>query len=143
MKMEYEINGRKIECNLRQNDIRKLVANMNSISKESVTDGLVQYDKATDTVTVDDNASPSYAKYAAIHECICCGKYGHLAPKTEDAESRCGLIDVMLTKLMTTPEREAYIQKRIEMYNDLLRFNLNPSYNAQFKKSLKTLQSLE
>jgi hypothetical protein len=108
------------------------------------TDSLVYFapDGETDQVFVDIRASDSYAKYAAIHECICQGRCKHLAPKVNDPDMRCSEIDKMIIAAMPESERKAYIKKRIEMFKTLINKNLNPQLTPMFKKSLEALQSL-
>lgn len=132
--MKYNLNGKTIKCNVGQYDYSRYFG-------EGVTDALVQYDNNSDTVTVDSRASDSYAKYATIHECICCGRYKGLFPM-EDSPRRCGEIDRMLISLMPESEREAYIEKRIEMFETLLGRNLRPELNETFRCSLQTLKEV-
>ena len=108
------------------------------------TDSLVYFasDGETDKVFVDERASDSYAKYAAIHECICQGRCKHLAPLVDDPDMRCSEIDKMIIATMPESERKAYIEKRIEMFKALIDKNLNPQLTPMFEKSLKALQSL-
>lgn len=135
--------GSQITYNLAVSNLREEVARFfPGISEEDVSDGLVKYNPHTNTVTVDKHVNGSYAKYAAIHECICCGPYRHLAPVTDDPNKRCGLIDKMLIQAMPESEREAYKAKRIEMFDTLIQRNLNPPMKPVFLESLKTLKSL-
>jgi len=112
-------------------------------SYETTTDTLVMYDKASDTVTVDSRVDDFYAKYATIHECICCGKYGYLAPEVQDEKERCAAIDAMLMSTMSPSDRSRYIQQRIEMFETMLARNLNPSMEQTALKSLDMLRSTQ
>ncbi len=132
--MKFDLNGKTIECNTAKFDYSQVF--------EGVTDALVQYEEKSNTVTVDERASDSYAKYATIHECICCGKYQHLFPVKGDAKERCSEIDKMLISLMPESEREPYIKKRIEMFETLIDRNLRPDLNETFKISLQTLKEV-
>lgn len=141
--MQVLFDGNPITFNLVRGNLRKEVADyFSGVSEEDVTDGLVKYDSSTNTVAVDECASDSYAKYAAIHECICCGPYKDLAPATDDSNKRCGLIDKMLIQAMPESERKAYKEKRIEMFKTLIERKLRPSMDPAFLESLKTLESL-
>ena len=141
--MQVSFNGHQITCNLVRSNLRKEVAGyFPGVSEEDISDGLVKYDSRTNTVTVDEHASDSYAKYAAIHECICCGPYKDLAPATEDSDKRCGLIDEMLIQTMPESEQKVYKEKRIEMFKTLIEKKLNPPMESAFLESLKTLESL-
>lgn len=138
-----ELNGRKVTFTLIRGNLREQVAKAAGKSPEEITDALVKYDQETNTVAVDVGASKNYAIYAALHECICCGPYKGMAPKTSTPAKRCGLIDRMLIKSMPKSEREKYIEKRIEMFEALIEYNLNPSLDKQFRESLKTLKSVK
>lgn len=133
VKMFFDFNGETIKCNTNRFDYSKVYG-------DEVTDALVQYDEESNTVTVDSRASDSYAKYAMIHECICCGRYKHLFPMI--GVIRCGEIDKMLISSMPESDREPYIQKRIEMFETLLDRNLNPRFNKSFKCSLQLLKKM-
>lgn len=142
--MQYQYKGTAIDFNLVRGNIRGEVASyFPGTSEDSITDGLVKYDSNTNTVAVDSNASDSYAKYAAIHECICCGKYRKLAPKTKDVQKRCGLIDKMLIESMPSDEREDYIDKRIEMFETLLKLHLNPPLEGSFREAITILKMMK
>ena len=141
--MKVDFNGTDISFNLVRGNLRKEVASLfPETSEGDITDALVRYNLNTNTVTVDECASDSYAKYAAIHECICCGPYCTLAPDTDDPSKRCGLIDKMLIQDMPESERETYVAKRIEMFKTLIEKRLNPPLEHAFKESLETLKSL-
>lgn len=141
--MQADFNGHKIVFNLVRGNLRKEVASyFSGVSEENVSDSLVKYNPRTNTVTVDDVASDSYAHYAGIHECICCGPYRDLVSDTDDPNKRCGLIDKMLIQAMPESEREAYRAKRIEMFKTLIEKKLNPPMEPVFLESLKTLESL-
>ncbi|MBR3116162.1 hypothetical protein IKF30_02955 [Candidatus Saccharibacteria bacterium] len=131
--MVFDLNGATIECNTGRFDFRKQFG--------EITDSLVKYDEESNTVTVDSRASESYAKYATIHECICCGRRKDLFP-VEESLKRCGEIDKMLLSIMPESERETYIKKRIEMFEALLDRNLNPDLNDTFRCSLQTLKEV-
>lgn len=138
--MREEIFGKEVNCNLKKSDIREQLSKW--YPKETISDSLVMYDPASNTVTVDIAASDEYAKYAAIHECICCGPYKDLAPETDNPKKQCGLIDVMLLKEMPEESRSKYRAKRIEMFKDLLEKHLNPSLEEQFKQSIEILEEV-
>ena len=138
--MREKIFGTEVNCNLKKSDIREQLSKW--YPKETISDSLVMYDPASNTVTVDISASDEYAKYAAIHECICCGPYKDLAPKTDNPKKQCGLIDVMLLKEMPAENRSKYRAKRIEMFKDLLEKHLNPSLEEQFKQSIEILEEV-
>lgn len=141
--MRVEFGGTQIVFNLVRGNLRKEVASyFPGVSEEDISDGLVKYDPGTNTVAVDECASDSYAKYAAIHECICCGPYKDLAPTTDDPDKRCGLIDKMLIQAMPESEQKAYKAKRVEMFKTLIERRLNPQMEPAFQESLKTLESL-
>lgn len=140
MKTRYK--GREVVVKLQKYDLKKVVANTLNIAADTITDSLVMYDECTNTVTVDEMANDSYAKYAALHECICCGPYKELAPSTKDDSKRCGLIDAMLIESMTQEEKTEYIKKRIEMFETLIELHLSPPLEAQFRESLKILKNL-
>ncbi len=132
--MNINFNGKRLRFNLNKVDYSKYFG--------EVTDSLVQFDGETNTVTVDERASDSYARYAAIHECICCGRYRDLFSINVDPNRRCGEIDKMLLAKMPKPEREFYLGKRIEMFETLLNKNLNPGMAESFKTSLEMLKKL-
>ena len=143
--MKIEFKGNELNFNLSRSNLRKQAAKGSirpGTSEEDMPDSLVWCDKDTNTITVDESASDSYATYAAIHECICCGSYKGLFPDPEDPERRCGLIDKMLIQAMPESERKTYIAKRIEMFRTLIEHGLNPQYDTQFLKSIETLESL-
>lgn len=131
--MVFDFRGETVECNVGRFDFRKQFG--------EITDSLVKYDDNSNTVIVDSRASESYAEYATIHECICCGRRKDLFPM-EDNPKRCGEIDKMLISIMPESEREAYIKKRIEMFEALLDRNLNPDFNDTFRCSLQTLKEV-
>ena len=132
-----DVTGKLIDVNVGRFDYSKY------FKDEGITDSLVQYDEGSNTVTVDSRASDSYAKYAAIHECICVGRCKSLFPIGTDERKRCGEIDKMLISLMPEAEREAYIQKRIEMFETLLDRNLRPDLNETFKMSIQLLKGVK
>ncbi len=134
--MQETLFGVKIECNIGRFDYASYY------NDPELTDSLVQYDPGSNTVTVDSRASEFYAKYAAIHECICCGKYKHLAPPQLNPNGRCAAIDRMLLTDMAPQERKYYLQKRLQMFETLLRMNLNEDLNDMFEASLKELKKL-
>lgn len=144
--MKVVFNGEQLRFNLIRGNIRKEVAEFFGESEDDVTDGLVKYDPnyspTVDTITVDKHASAAYAKYAAIHECICCGRYKQLAPTMSDPNRRCIAIDLMLIGSMSEAVRKEYITKRIEMFETLLEKHLNVPMEPSFEASLETLKSL-
>ncbi|MBR2543249.1 hypothetical protein IKF03_01445 [Candidatus Saccharibacteria bacterium] len=140
--MKVELNGRVVTYNIARGNLREQVAKQVGVSADEITDGLVKYDSEKNLVIVDNNADKQYAIYAGLHECICCGPYKGMAPKTSTPAKRCGLIDRMLIKSMPKSEREKYIEKRIEMFEALIEYNLNPSLDKQFRESLKALKSV-
>ena len=117
-KMKTKFNGHHIQCNLKYADLRGEIAGYFEVPKTDVSDGLVKYNSRSNTVTVDQAADSYYSNYAAIHECICCGPYKELAPKTHDLKRRCGLIDKMIIESMPESERKPYTAKRIEMFEN-------------------------
>ena len=133
----FIFNGREIRFNLVRCDFAKL------FNETNLTDALVQFNPSMSKVTVDTRVDENYALFAGVHECICCGEYGYLAPVMVKRENRCGLIDKMLLE-ECIPESyaETYRHKRIEMYKTLIEKNLNPTLNAQFKKAISILQKL-
>lgn len=132
--MRIEFNGSFIDVQLGRFDF----------AGQYGTDSLVYFSNegGTDQVFVDKQASESYAKYAAIHECICRGKCGCLAPAVDDLNARCGEIDKMIIDTMPKAEKKVYIEKRIEMFNTLINKNLDPASTPMFEKSLEILKSL-
>ena len=105
-----------------------------------MTDSLVQFNPSTNKVTVDTRASCFYADFAGLHECICCGKYGDLAPKGAEGIDRCGFIDIMLLDYMSDGFASVYREKRIEMYKTLIERNLNPKLNDRFERAIAILE---
>lgn len=140
--MKVELNGRTVTYDVVRSNLREQVAKQLGISADEITDGLVKYDPEKNLVIVDNNADKQYAIYAGLHECICCGPYKSMAPKTTDAKKRCGLIDRMLIKTMPKAERKKYLEKRLEMFEALIEYNLNPSLSRQFQESLKLLKAI-
>lgn len=141
--MENDFKGNRISYNLVRGNIRKEVSGyFAGTSEDDFTDALVKYDPKTNTVAVDEHASDDYAKYAAIHECICCGPYGHLAPEVDNPNKRCGAIDKMIVAAIPKQKRAAYIAKRIEMFETLIEKHLNQSMEPAFHESLKMLKAL-
>ncbi|MBR3180069.1 hypothetical protein IKF57_00845 [Candidatus Saccharibacteria bacterium] len=140
--MKVALNRRQVEFTLSRGDLRGEVASIAGLPAEEITDALVKYDPETNIVTVDKGASKEYALYAALHECICCGPYKGMAPKTTEAKKRCGLIDRMLIKTMPKAERQTYIKKRLEMFEACINYNLNPALNKQFTESIKLLKQV-
>ena len=131
--MKVEFNGNLIDFELSR-------ANF---AKKYGTDSLVWFSTGeTDRITVDEQASDFYAKYASIHECICQGKCKHLAPEAADGDKRCGEIDKMIIVAMPESERDEYLKKRIEMFEALLDQHLNRPFEPMFRESLKILKSL-
>lgn len=132
--MRIEFNGNIVDVTLGRTDF----------ASQFGTDSLVYFSSegGTDQVFVDEQASESYAKYAALHECICMGKCGHLAPAVDDPELRCSAIDKMIVDAMPEAERQDYVNKRIEMFETLINKNLNPGMTSTFEKSLKELKKL-
>ena len=110
----------------------------------SVTDSLVYYSPGTNTVACDTRASDAYVKYASIHECICCGPYKDMAPTVENANQRCYFIDKMIIdEIKDEDEKKMYIQKRIEMFETLIKKHLNPPLEDSFKESLRLLKEMK
>ncbi len=124
------ILGKMVKCEVKRTSHRKL------LNDENITDSLVQFEPEDGIVTVDERASENYAKYAALHECVCCGKYAYLVPH-EDPLGRCARIDELVMALMPATYRREYSEKRLEMFKTLLEKNLNPSLNESFKRSLR------
>jgi hypothetical protein len=100
---------------------------------------LIQYDHKTDIVSADERATDSYASHAALHECICCGRYKHLATELVDPLDRCAEIDKEIAMAMSPEGRTAYIRQRIEMFKFLIANHLNPSMEDSFRRSIKIL----
>lgn len=132
--MKTVFNGTEINCTVEEADFSRYI-------KRDITPYLVWYDSIKNSVTVDERADNSYIKYATIHECICCGKYGHLARQTEDPELRCSEIDMMLIESMSEEEGYAYAKKRIDMFKAIISENLRPEMEDVFKKSLARLEA--
>ena len=143
MRMIIIFNGTEFNYDLNRFNLRKGVAgSFPGVPEEEISENLVMYDEKTNTVTVDEKASDSYAKYAAIHECICCGRYKELAPDVDDPNKRCGAIDLMLIQNMPESDRETYKTKRIEMFKTLIEGNLNPPMEPLFRESITMLESI-
>lgn len=141
--MKVVFNGHYFTFNLRRENLRKMVAShFPDTSEEQIPNSLVMYNPATNTITVDEHADEAYVMYAAIHECICCGTYKHLAPEVADRNKRCGSIDTMIVQNMPKSERKAYIAKRIEMFETLVEKGLNPQMEPMFRESIRMLRSL-
>ena len=130
MKISEVVLGRKISCEVRQADYTKYFG-------KSITDASVQYDGASDIITVDERASNDYTKFAAIHECICCGKFADLVPEGNDKFNRCAKIDKLIMDLIPEDYRTEYSRKRFEMFKTLIEKGLNPNLNESFKHSLE------
>lgn len=131
--MQVVFNGNLINFGLSRADF----------AKQYGSDSLVWFSTGeTDEVIVDEQASDSYVKYASIHECICQGKCGYLAPKIDNPDKRCGEIDRMIAATMPESERGMYIKKRIEMFETLLDKHLNHSLEPMFRESLSILKTL-
>ena len=128
------------QCNPISFNLKKF--NYRTIFGKKITDTLVQYDPTNNTITVDERADPRYIKYAAIHECICCGRYQHLAPEMENPYDRCGGIDWMIVTSMPQKDREWYLEKRIEMFRTLIDRKLNPEMTESFRHSKVMLEKL-
>ncbi len=143
MEIRLYYNGRPLEFNFEWADIRKEVSNLTGLPKEKISKYLVKYNPVTNTIVVDEGASIIYAKNACIHENICCGNYGSLAPKTTSEKRRCGLIDKMLIEKMPEQDRAPYRTERLEMYKTLIELNLNPRANDSFREAIKILESLD
>ena len=135
MNRTFMFQGNSITFNLRKVDYRNLLG-------KRISDTLVQYDPTNNTITVDKRADPRYVKYAAVHECICCGRYQHLAPDMDNPYDRCGAIDWMIVTTMPERDREWYIKKRLEMFKTLLDRRLNPEMNESFRHSMVMLEKL-
>jgi len=132
--MQVDFNGNLIDFELSRADF----------ATQYGTDSLVWFSTGnTDKVTVDEQASDSYAKYASIHECICQGRCKHLAPEVADPDRRCGEIDKMTIAAMPESERKLYIKKRIEMFETLIERKLRPPMEPAFRESLRVLESLQ
>ena len=141
MKIRYKDS--LVTFNINSANVRKIAAERcGAESEDNMPDSLVLFDPASQTITVDKNASKFYTKYAALHKCICCGHYPELAPEVDDPNKRCGEIDKMLLDSMAESEKKLYLAKRIEMFESLLENNLNPPLEQSFRESLNTLQSL-
>lgn len=132
--MKTVFNGTEINCTVEEADFSRYI-------KRDITPYLVWYDSIKNSVTVDERADNNYIKYATIHECICCGKYGHLARQTEDPELRCSEIDMMLIESMPEEDGYAYAKKRIDMFKAIISENLRPEMEDVFKKSLARLEA--
>ncbi len=131
MKVKMEIKKEMISCDVERTDHRKL------LKDEGLTDSLVQFDPESELVTVDERATKKYAKYAAIHECICCGKKAHLVPSLGEGDfDRCARVDRLIMEHMPESYRKEYSRKRVEMFETLLKKGLNPTLNNSFEHSL-------
>lgn len=113
------------------------------VGDKDLTDALVRYNSSLNRVTADERASDVYAIFAGAHECICCGRYGFLAPSGANSLDRCGLIDMMLSYHIPKEHVADYIGKRIEMYETLIRLGLNPAMNERFKRAIEILKRRE
>ncbi|MBO7560982.1 hypothetical protein J6T21_03040 [Candidatus Saccharibacteria bacterium] len=138
--MRTVFKGKVIDVKVKKENLREKVQRL--LGVEIHTNSLVQYDPKKNVVTVDARANENYQKYAVIHECICCGKYGYLAPQVDDPSKRCAEIDKMLMAEMPTQLAENYRKMRIEMFNTLLDKQLYGSegLRASFENSLEILQ---
>ena len=131
MNVKEKILGTTITCEVRRADYTKYFG-------KEVTDSLVQFNHNSGIVTVDERTSENYAKYSAIHECICCGKFADLVPRNGDDDiSRCSRVEQLVMDSMPESYRIEYSTKRREMFSTLLEKGLNPSLNESFKCSLK------
>lgn len=141
--MRTVFNGVKIDTKVKKENLRAKLQKYLGI--EVHTNSLVQYDAKKNVVTIDERADANYAKYAVIHECICCGKYGKLAPETDDPHTRCGQIDMMLMSKMPTDLAKKYRKERVEMFKTLLNNNLygNEDLKQSFQYSLALLSENE
>ena len=140
MKKTLYFNGKKLTLNLEREDFSNRLP-------AGVTDAMVLFWKGEDgeleTVATDQRATDTYTKYAAIHECICLGKYHDLAPKVEDPEAQCGMIDKMILEAMPEPDRLPYLEKRIEMFSMLVSMpNIPESRKGGFRRSLSLLEGI-
>ena len=140
--MEMNLNGRKVKFQVARSNLKEQIAKHLGISESEIPDGMVQYDPETNTVLVDKNTSGTYARYAALHECICAGPYKALAPKTTNPSKRCGLIDRMIIKIMPKSERKDYVSQRIKLFEAMIEYNLNPAKDKQFREALASLKSI-
>ena len=94
MKVKEKILGTTITCEVRRADYTKYFG-------KEVTDSLVQFNHNSGIVTVDERTSENYAKYSAIHECICCGKFADLVPRNGDDDiSRCSRVEQLVMDSM-------------------------------------------
>lgn len=138
--MRTVFKGTVIETKVKKENLREKIQKY--LGVEIRTTSLVQFDPKKHVVTVDERANENYQKFAAIHECICCGKYKNLAPQTDDPHKRCGEIDKMLMAAMPAQLAENYRLKRIEMFQTLLDHKLYGSEDLKltFENSLNLLK---
>ena len=99
-------------------------------------DCLVQYDPESEIVTVDNRASDDYAKWAGLHEAICCGKYSDLVPAGDDPLGRCARIDELVMAIMPATYRSEFSRKRYEMFGFLIERGFSPEFRESFERSL-------
>lgn len=137
--MKIKFKGETIEAKVIEEDIREQLKGYLKIKKIDIPNTLVKYDPSTETVTVDKSAPAFYKKNAALHEAICCGGYKHLGPDIKGLE-RCGKIDIELTSEMKNWEKIVYLTNRIEMFEFLIKHNLNPGLNEMFETSLAIIK---
>lgn len=132
--MQFELGDQEISFKLERGDFAK------QLHDENLVDSLVRFDdKTKDLVKVDVRVDDTYAIFAGVHECICCGKYQHLAPAGAKGVDRCGLIDIMLMQYMPAEYVETYRKKRIAMHKELLKRNFSVDLHPQFRRAIEIL----
>lgn len=137
--MKIKFKGQTIEVKVVEEDIRSQLTGYLKIKKIEISNTLVKYDPSTETVTVDKTAPAFYKKYAALHEAICCGAYKHLGPDTTGLD-RCGRIDLEIVSGLKNWEKATYLYNRVEMFEFLIKHNLNPALNKMFETSLAIIK---
>lgn len=127
---EELVKGVMVSCDVRRTDHRKLLGD------DGTPDCLVQYDPVLGIVTVDYRASDEYAKWAGIHEAICCGKFSDLVPAGDDPIGRCARIDELVMAIMPATYRLKYSRKRYEMFGFLIERGFSSELRESFERSL-------
>ena len=111
MLVKYEFNGRKMIFKQYRKDFAKIFG---------MSDAANYVVCAVETVVVDIAATEVYAKYASIFELICNGKY-HTMLKDVDEPDRAAAVEEMVADhIEDSTERIEYINKRIDMYTNLI-----------------------
>lgn len=106
------------------------------LDDKGAPDCLVQYDPESGIVTVDNRASDEYARWAGLHEVICCGKYSHLVPMDSNSLGRCARIEKLVMDIMPATYRVEYSRKRLEMFGAIIERGFSPEFRESFEISL-------